>query len=78
MHLRLLLPLRHKRRVPLVLLEHETTCPYIKDGHLVIPFNSNPKYHWWAGGQSIIETLKELNAPEEVVDRYIQNGWKNK
>ena len=30
------------------------------EGDPVIPFNSDQKYHWWNGGQSIQETLKEL------------------
>lgn len=35
--------------------------PYFEsDGDLVIPFDSDQKYHWWAGGQSISETIKEL------------------
>ena len=39
---------------------------------LVIPFNSDPKYHWWQpGGQSIRETLRELGAPPEVLGRYV-------
>lgn len=45
--------------------------PYItKCGTLVIPFGSDPKYHWWKGGQSVMETLEELNAPPEVLVRY--------
>ncbi len=35
--------------------------PYINDsGDLVIPFDSPRRYHWWAGGQSVGETLREL------------------
>jgi hypothetical protein len=45
--------------------------PYIdKHGVLVIPFDGDPKYHWWAGGQSVIVTLLELTAPLEVIARY--------
>ena len=45
--------------------------PYIDaTGTLVIPFDSDPKYHWWRGGQSITETLKELNASPDVLVRY--------
>ncbi len=37
--------------------------PYIDiDGGLVIPFASDSKYHWWAGGQSVEDTLKEIAA----------------
>ncbi|WKZ18904.1 MAG: hypothetical protein QY310_15995 [Candidatus Jettenia sp. CY-1] len=43
--------------------------PYI-DSHdsLVIPFNSDRKYHYWKGGQSLIQTLLELNADQEVMN----------
>lgn len=35
--------------------------PYITaGGDLVIPFDSDPKYHWWKGGQSVKQTLAEL------------------
>jgi len=35
--------------------------PFIdNDGGLVIPFDSDKRYHWWAGGQSAEETLKEI------------------
>lgn len=35
--------------------------PYIEaDGGLVIPFGCAPQYCWWAGGQSVTETVEEL------------------
>jgi len=35
--------------------------PYIDtDGGLVIPFESDSRYHWWAGGQSVEDTLEEI------------------
>lgn len=35
--------------------------PFIdSDGGLVIPFGCDSKYHWWAGGQSVEDTLKEI------------------
>ena len=48
--------------------------PYINEyGELIIPFDSDPKYHWWRDvGQSIAVTLRELQAPEEVWREYIQ------
>ena len=53
----------------------EANEPYINDhGVLVIPFDSEPKYHWWAGGQTIIETLRELRAPNEVIATYGLGG----
>lgn len=57
--------------------EHQTvyvTKPYIDArGELVIPHNSDPKYHWWRqGSQGLFETLRELKAPDEVVRRYVK------
>lgn len=48
----------------------EQPVPHIKNGTLIIPWNSDPKYHWWNNGQPIEKTLNELNAPEEVKKRY--------
>ena len=31
-------------------------------GTLVIPFDSDPKYHWWKGGQSVASTRAEVLA----------------
>jgi len=37
--------------------------PYLTPGGtLVIPFDSDPKYHWWKGGQSVKETMAEVLA----------------
>ena len=47
------------------------TKPYINPkGELIIPFTSDPRYHWWAGGQSITATLWELQASLEVWKQY--------
>ena len=49
--------------------------PYIDEhGILAIPFNCNPRFWWWAGGQSILETLRELRAPGEVIAMYVPGG----
>ncbi len=53
-----------------VLLRSKKSRPYISKGCLVIPFNSPKKYRFWDGGQSVLETLKELNAPEWVIEKY--------
>ena len=46
--------------------------PYLTEtGELIIPSGAPVEYKWWDGGQSVKETLEELNAPEEVVHRYI-------
>ena len=45
---------------------NHTTLPYINQyGDLVIPFGSDPKYHYWNGGQSIEATLKLLGVTLE-------------
>jgi hypothetical protein len=37
--------------------------PYLTaGGTLVIPFESDPKYHWWKGGQSVKQTRAEVEA----------------
>ena len=33
---------------------------------LVIPFDSEVKYHWWKGGQSIAKTLLEIMVSDDV------------
>lgn len=39
--------------------------PHIsKKGDLIIPFDSDPKFHWWNGGLSTKETKKYLNENE--------------
>ncbi|MBW1926325.1 MAG: hypothetical protein JRI35_03865 [Deltaproteobacteria bacterium] len=49
--------------------------PYINNhGALAIPLNSDPKFHWWAGGQNIIEILRELKAAPEVIASYVPGG----
>ncbi len=48
------------------------TRPYLTPtGELRIPFTADPRYHWWKGGQSIAQTLQELNAPPDVWRRYV-------
>ncbi len=52
------------------------STPYVDNsGHLVIPFSSDPKYHYWNGGQSLSDTLRELNATEEVSDKYVKKSF---
>ena len=37
--------------------------PYLTPGGtLVIPFDSDPKYHWWKAGQSVEQTRAEVMA----------------
>ncbi len=49
--------------------------PYLTEtGELIIQSDAPVEYKWWDGGQSVKETLEELNAPEEVVNRYINQN----
>ena len=46
--------------------------PYIDvNGDLVIPFDCEPRFKWWTGGQPVYETLLELGASDETIRRYI-------
>ena len=50
----------------------EEVKPYISAFNtLVIPWNSDPRYHYWKkSGKSILQTLKELEADGEILKRY--------
>jgi predicted amidohydrolase len=51
--------------------DHEK--PYIdENGTIVIPFNIDQKYHFWSGGQKLAETMKEIQAPEDVWRKYLK------
>lgn len=55
----------HKAEV-VIYLKEAMPRPYLEpDGGLVIPFGSDPRYHWWAGGQSVAETMKEITDGKE-------------
>jgi hypothetical protein len=41
--------------------------PYIDNtGTIIIPFDADAKYYYWNGGQSLSDTLMELNVPENI------------
>jgi autonomous glycyl radical cofactor GrcA len=47
--------------------------PYIDHaGNIIVPFNSDSKYHFWNGGQHLSVTLLELNATEDVWKKHIK------
>jgi hypothetical protein len=56
-------------------LQEEKPKPYLINNELRIPMNSDPKYHWWNGGQDLEVTLRELNAPEEVIWKYCKRRF---
>ena len=48
--------------------------PYFdRNGTLIIPFDSPPKYHWWNRGASVLSILEELKADVNILKRYSQN-----
>ena len=48
----------------------EQIQPYVTSfGVLVIPFNSDKKYHYWDGGQAVCSTLKELGRCD-LIEKY--------
>lgn len=45
--------------------------PYIDPtGTMIIPFDADPKYHYWNGGQPLLETLIELNIAKDIWDKH--------
>ena len=50
--------------------------PYIDHtGTIIIPFNADPKYHYWNGGQRLSETLLELNVPEDIWKKHSEKPY---
>jgi hypothetical protein len=48
----------------------EQIKPFVTEfGVLVIPFNSDKKYHYWNGGQSVCVTLKEFGRGD-LISKY--------
>lgn len=55
-------------------LEDVQCLPFLNEhGDLVIPSNSPSQYHWWNGGNSILEILQELKAEQGTLERYRNN-----
>jgi hypothetical protein len=52
------------------------TEPKVIDGELFLPFTVHPRFRWWNhDGQSICQTLKEIGAPSEVIEKYRPIGY---
>ena len=50
--------------------------PYIDNtGSIIIPFNADSKYHNWNGGQSLTDTLMELNVTEDIWSKYTEKPY---
>lgn len=56
---------QHKPALLKLLLPHVNG-----QGDLVIPFRCDPRFHYWRDGQSILDTLREIGAPDELVARH--------
>ena len=53
--------------------------PHIDNsGTIVIPFNADPKYQYWNGGQPLLETLLELKAPEDIWRKHTERQYPGK
>ena len=65
---------RHEEKAETV---SEPAKPFIDaSGNLVIPLSAPKKYHWWQGGQQVLDTLAELGANDETMTRYKGPNWK--
>ena len=50
--------------------------PFITNSELRIPLGCHPTYKWWNGGQTIYETLAELEAPWRVWQSHVDHTLK--
>jgi hypothetical protein len=54
----------------------DTNTPYIDNsGNVIVPFNADPKYHFWNGGQSLSATLVEINATEKIWKKHSEKPY---
>lgn len=50
--------------------------PYIDPtGTMIIPFNADPKYHYWNGGQPLTEILTELNIAKDIWHKHTEKPY---
>ncbi len=56
--------------VHLATIPVEYRVPYLKKGELVFPTPTHPRFAYWADGQTLFETLKEMGADPETINRY--------
>ena len=61
---------QHEARVLAAMARHPR--PYLTSrGELIVPRDANVKYHWWAEGQGLRQTLEELGASPDILARYV-------
>ncbi len=71
-----LVPLLQEHKLEILRLLQKTTDgldypkPFIFNDELRIPGNCHPRYRWWAGGQTVMTTLLELEASDNIIKRY--------
>lgn len=54
----------------------DKSYPYIDhSGNVVVPFNADPKYHFWNGGQSLAATLAEINVTESIWKKHTEKPY---
>jgi hypothetical protein len=52
----------HKSEIVTLVAEWQKGGPFLQpNGNLVIPFSSEPKYHWWNGGIPLSEIRREFS-----------------
>lgn len=52
------------------------STPYIDNlGNVIVPFNADPKYHFWNGGQSLAATLAEINVTENIWKKHTEKPY---
>ncbi len=57
----LLAELKAQKAEAIAYLRRSLPRPYLEtDGNLVIPFESDGRFHWWAGGQTVSKTMQEV------------------
>jgi len=50
--------------------------PYIdENGNVIIPFNSDPQYHFWKGGQILSDTLREMKVTEDIWKKHSEKSY---
>lgn len=64
-----------KQKIENIKRYRESDVPYLVGDTLVVPIKCQEKYKWWKeGGQPVGQTLKELSAPQHIIDKYVSEG----
>ena len=64
--------IRETKAAILAVLNAPKPMPSLRDGSLHIGFDCDESFQWWKpGSQSLAQTLADLDAPADVVKRYL-------